>query len=97
MVGETYPAGGHRRLLTIAGQVTNKPDGFGCRDSAMSTVFLLGFGIVFFCTVAEYLGKAIRNRHLVPPERLVLLGGTVGPQRALATVTLRQAGRRNRF
>ena len=39
--------------------MTNKPDGFGCRDSALSTVFLLGFGIVFFA-----VGLTLINRDL---------------------------------
>jgi hypothetical protein len=28
--------------------VTAKNDGIGCRDAALATIFLLGFGIVFF-------------------------------------------------
>jgi hypothetical protein len=28
--------------------VTGKNDGIGCRDAALATIFLLGFGIVFF-------------------------------------------------
>lgn len=39
--------------------MTNKPDGFGCRDSALSTVFLLGFGIVF-----SAVGLTLINRDL---------------------------------
>lgn len=28
--------------------MTGKNDGIGCRDAALATIFLLGFGIVFF-------------------------------------------------
>ncbi len=28
--------------------MTSKNDGIGCRDAALATIFLLGFGIVFF-------------------------------------------------
>jgi len=58
-LGETYLAGAHLSGLTIAGQVTSKSEGFGCRDSALSTVFLLGFGIVFFA-----VGLTLINRDL---------------------------------
>lgn len=50
-----------RRLcrLTIARLVANKQDGIGCRDAALSTGFLLGFGIAFFA-----IGLTMINREV---------------------------------
>lgn len=37
--------------------MTTSPDGIGCRDAALSTAFLLGFGIAFFA-----VGLTLINR-----------------------------------
>ncbi|HSK06550.1 MAG TPA: hypothetical protein VK990_03445 [Acidimicrobiia bacterium] len=37
--------------------MTNDSEGFGCRDSALSTLFLLGFGIVFFAVGLTLIGR----------------------------------------
>jgi len=42
---------------TIASQVNGTTQGIGCRDAALSTVLLLGFGIVFFA-----VGLTLINR-----------------------------------
>jgi hypothetical protein len=39
--------------------VTSKNEGIGCRDAALATIFLLGFGIVFFA-----LGLTSINREV---------------------------------
>ena len=39
--------------------MTSTSEGIGCRDAALSTVFLLGFGIVFFA-----IGLTLINRDL---------------------------------
>jgi hypothetical protein len=43
----------HRR------SVVNQPDGIGCRDAALATVFLLGFGIAQFA-----IGLTLINREV---------------------------------
>lgn len=41
--------------------MASRPEGIGCRDAALSTVFLLGFGIVFFA-----VGLTLINRDPCP-------------------------------
>jgi len=47
------------RGLTIAAFVASKQDGIGCRDAALSTAFLLGFGIALFA-----IGLTMINREV---------------------------------
>jgi hypothetical protein len=39
--------------------VTSKNDGIGCRDAALATIFLLGFGIVFFAIGLTTINQAV--------------------------------------
>jgi hypothetical protein len=39
--------------------VTSKNDGIGCRDAALATTFLLGFGIVFFAIGLTTINRAV--------------------------------------
>ena len=39
--------------------VATKPEGISCRDAALSTVFLLAFGIVFFATGLTMINRDV--------------------------------------
>jgi hypothetical protein len=39
--------------------VTSKNDGIGCRGAALATIFLLGFGIVFFAIGLTTINRAV--------------------------------------
>ena len=39
--------------------MTSKNEGIGCRDAALATIFLLGFGIVFFAIGLTTINRAV--------------------------------------
>jgi hypothetical protein len=50
MWSERYLADSRLGGLTITALVAGQQDGIGCRDAALATGFLLGFGIAMFAT-----------------------------------------------